>query len=237
MVSRLENSSEAAVLLTKAAAAAGTTAKPVMDPVRVLGLEAEGVLDGTQDASLVPGVTSFVVDNPTLDVTVAGLNQVTHTWWRNRASLAIALGASPATGAVLNTLQYEFRQLRRYGKGPNLALAGSDMMTRIEQELKAQGYYTQTGWANKGRIDGSVSDLAFKGLNIDYDPTLDDLGYGKRLYLLDTKAIRPMVIDGESGKDHAPARPEDKYVFYRAMTWFGGLICNQRNANGVYSIA
>jgi len=26
-------------------------------------------------------------------------------------------------------------------------------------------------------------------------------------------------------------------VFYRAMTWFGGLICNQRNANGVYSIA
>ena len=44
-----------------------------------------------------------------------------------------------------------------------------------------------------------------------------------------------MVIDGESGKDHAPARPEDKYVFYRARTWVGGLICNRRNGNGVYA--
>lgn len=191
--------------------------------------------DGTQDSTLVPGVTSFIVDDPTADVTVAGLNQVTHTWWRNRSSLSISLGASAATGAVLNTLQYEFRQLRRYGPGPNKMFAGSDMMDRIEKELKAQGYYTQTGWASQGRIDGSVADLAFKGLSIDYDPTLDDLGWSKRLYALDGKAIKQMVIDGENGKDHAPSRPEDKYVFYRARTWVGGLVCMQRNTSGVYA--
>lgn len=193
--------------------------------------------DGTQDADLVPGVLSFVVDDPTAAATVGGLSQTQHTWWQNRADLTINLGASAATGAVLTKLQNEFRQLRRYGGKPDTMLAGSDMMDRIEQELKAQGYYTDSGWANKGRIDGSVSDLAFKNVMIEYDPTLDDLGYSKRLYVLDSRTIHPMVIDGENGKDHAPARPENKYVYYRARTWVGGLVCNQRNANGVYAFA
>lgn len=195
-------------------------------------------LDGTQDAELSPGVTSFIVDDPTADLNVGGLNQVTHSWWRNRSSLTINLGAGPETGAVLNTLQYEVRQLRRYGGLKRSKwLAGSDMMDRIEKELKAQGYYTQTGWANKGRIDGSVSDLAFKGNDIDYDPTLDDLGWSKRLYVLDTDAIKPMVIDGEADKDHAPARPENVYAFFRARTWVGGMTCNRRNSSGVYAFA
>lgn len=193
--------------------------------------------DGTQDADLVPGLTSFVVDDPTAPTTVGGLSQVSHPWWRNRASLNITLGASAATGAVLNTLQREMRQLRRFGGRPDTMLAGSDMMERIEQELKAQGYYTDRGWANIGRIDGSVGDLGFKGVSIEYDPTMDDLGYAKRIYVLDSRSIHPMVIDGENGKDHAPARPENKYVFYRARTWVGGLVCNQRNANGVYGFA
>ena len=193
--------------------------------------------DGTQDADLVPGVLSFVVDDPTASATVLGLDQVVNTWWRNRANLTISLGASAATGAVLTELQSEFRQLRKYGGRPDTMLAGSDMMDRLEAELKAQGYYTMSGWANQGRIDGSITDLAFKGVNIEYDPTLDDLGYSKRMYVLDSKRIYPMVIEGENGKDHAPARPENKYVYYRARTWVGGLMCDQRNSHGVYAFA
>ena len=45
-----------------------------------------------------------------------------------------------------------------------------------------------------------------------------------------------MNVTGENWQKHSPSRPEDKYVFYRAMTYMGGLVCNQRNANGVYSI-
>ena len=191
--------------------------------------------DGTQDSKLVPGLTAYITDTPTADVTVAGLNQSVYSWWRNRANISISLGAGPSTGAVLNTLQYEMRQLRRYGGKPNTMLAGSDMMDRIEKELKAAGYYTQTGWAGKGRIDGSVSDLSFKGIDIDYDPTLDDLGYSKRLYVIDSRRLYLMTVDGENGKDHAPARPEDKYVFYRAKTWVLGLMCDQRNCHGVYA--
>jgi hypothetical protein len=192
--------------------------------------------DGTQDSKLVPGLLSFVVDDPTDAVTVLGIDQSANDWWQNRANLALT-HTTAADQAVVQELQKEFRQLRRYGGNPDLLLAGSDMMDWIERELRAKGNYTDNGWAGKGSIDASVADLAFKGKPIHYDPTLDDLGYADRLYVLDTKHIYPMAIEGESMKKHNPARPADKYVLYRAVTWVGGLVCDQRNCHGVYALS
>jgi hypothetical protein len=55
--------------------------------------------------------------------------------------------------------------------------------------------------------------------------------------VLDTRFIYPMAIQGEDMKRHFPARPENKYVFFRGLTYMGGLVCTKRNAQGVYSIA
>jgi hypothetical protein len=192
--------------------------------------------DGTQDSKVVPGIRSFVLDNPTSAIAVGGIDQNANPLWQNRASLALSTG-SAANQVVVQKLQNEFRQLRRYGGNPNLALCGSSFLDWFEQELRAKGNYTLEGWARSGRIDASVADVEFKGVSFEYDPTLDDLGLAKYLFLLDTRTIYPMVIDGEDEQKHAPARPENRYVFYRAMTWAGGLVCDQRNANGVYSIA
>jgi hypothetical protein len=138
---------------------------------------------------------------------------------------------------VVNTLRTEYRQLRRFGGNPNLWLAGSDWLDRMELEAKAKGNYTDTGWAQSGRMDMSVADMAFKGNAVEYDPTLDDLGLAKYLFVLDTRRLFPKVVDGENMKKHSPARPENKYTFYRAVTWVGGLICSQRNAHGVYAFS
>jgi hypothetical protein len=192
--------------------------------------------DGLPDTKLVPGVQSFVVDNPAAAATVGGIDQVANAWWRNRASLAIPSADATLQG-VVTVLQKEFRQLRRYGGNPNLLLAGSDFMEFFEKELRAKGNYTLEGWANKGMIDASVADIGFKGKPIKYDPSLDDQGKSKYLYVLDTKHIFPMAVEGESMRNHSPARPYDKYVFYRAKTWVGGLVTDQRNCHGVYSIA
>lgn len=192
--------------------------------------------DGTQDSDLVPGIRSFIVDDPTAASVVLGVDQSANTWWRNRASLALT--ASTASDQnVINTLQGEWRQLRRYGGKPNLVLAGSDFIEWVEKELRSKGNYTQDGWNSRGKTDAGMADIAFKGTTFTYDPTLDDESLAKYCFVLDTRTILPMVMDGEDMKDHRPARPENKYVFYRAKTWIGGLICNQRNANGVYSIA
>jgi hypothetical protein len=173
--------------------------------------------DGTQDAKQVPGVRSFVLDAPTSATVVAGIDQSANSWWRNRSSLAIST-ANASNQLLVQTLQNEVRQLRKFGGRPNLGLAGSSFLDWFEQELRAKGNYTLEGWAKSGSIDASVADLSFKGIDIRYDPTLDDLGLQKYCYILDTRTIYPMVIEGENMKKHAPARPENKYVFYRAMT-------------------
>lgn len=192
--------------------------------------------DGTQDSKEVPGIRSFIVNSPSSAAIVGGLDQSALSWWRNRASLNINAG-TPANQNLVNTLQAEFRQLRRYGNPRHVFLCGSDFLTAFEKELKALGNYTMTGWAQSGRIDASVADLAFKGVNLEYDPTLDDEGLAKYGFVIDMGAVNLMPMDGEDMKKHTPARPENKYVLYRAVTWTGGLAYDQRNTSGVYSIA
>lgn len=192
--------------------------------------------DGTQDAKLVPGIKSFILDDPTTATVVAGIDQLANTWWRNRALLLIDASV-PANQVLVNSLQKEWRQLRRFGGRPNLVLSGSDFLDAFEKELRAKGNYTETGWANQSRIDASIADASFKGVTFEYDPTLDDEGLSKYCYVFDTRHIFPMHIEGEDHRKHNPARPENQYVMYRAMTWMGGLVTNRRNVHGVYSIA
>lgn len=194
--------------------------------------------DGSQDSKQSPGVQSFILDDPTTATIVAGIDQSSNTWWRNRADVSITLGDTTGDSqAVVNTLRVEYRQLRRFGGNPTLWLAGSDFLDRMELELKAKGNYTDSGWAQSGRIDMSVADLAWKGHAIQYDPTLDDLGLAKRMYVIDPRRLFPKVVEGENMQKHMPARPENKYTFYRAVTWVGGMICDQRNAHGVYGFS
>lgn len=192
--------------------------------------------DGTQDPKVVPGIQSFILDDPTSATVVAGIDQSTNTWWQNRASLNINAG-TPSNQNVVTKLQQEWRQLRRYGGRPDLVLCGSDFIDAVERELRALGNYTLEGWTSKKNTDASIADISFKGVMFQYDPTLDDMSKSKYCYVLDCRRIFPKVVQGENGKDHRPARPENKYVFYRARTWVGGLVCTQRNAQGVYSIA
>lgn len=193
--------------------------------------------DGTQDADLVPGIQSFITTTPTVGTT-GGIDRVVNTWWRNRTNLAIASNSSTwANQPLARALQQDMRQLRKLGKGPDCAPAGSDFLDALEMELRKSGTFTQDGWAKSGKIDMSVADISFKGLEFEYDPTLDDEGLAKYCFLLDTNAIRLRVMEGEDKKQHNPSRPADKYVIYRAMTWTGGLTVDQLNTSEVMSIA
>lgn len=191
--------------------------------------------DGTQDAKVFPGILGLILTAPTTGTT-GGIDRATNSWWRNRASLS--LNVSTPSNLVLTTkLQNEFRQLRRYASPKHKFYAGSDFMDAFEQELRSKGNFTLEGWAKSGRIDASVADLAFKGVALQYDPLLDDLGYSKYGFVLDLNAIRLMPMEGEEWKMHTPERPPEKYVLYRALTWTGALTTNRLNTSGVYSIA
>lgn len=191
--------------------------------------------DGTQDAKQIPGILSFVVDNPTAGAVVGGIDQSAASWWRNIAVLGINAG-TPANQNLIDTMEKQWLQQTRYGGNPNLILCGSDYLNAYKAEMRANGSYTQTGFAGK-QSDASFGEMAFKGRPVQYDPTLDTLGRSKYCYVLDDRTIFPKHIEGENMKRHNPTRPADKYVMYRALTWVGGLVCRQRNANAVFSIA
>lgn len=193
--------------------------------------------NGTQDPKLVPGVTSFIVDDPTAAVNVGGLDQATNTWWRNYAALNIN-ASTPSNQNLTNALQKAWRQMMRYANTtPQWEFyCGSDFLEAYEKERREKGTYSLDGFMG-GQQDNGMADTFFKKIPMQYDPTLDDEGKSKFGYLIDHAQVKLMPIDGEDNKNHSPARPEDKYVLYRAMTWVGGLVCTQRNTSGVFSIA
>jgi len=190
--------------------------------------------DGTQDSKEVPGIRSMITNAPTTG-TVGGLDRATFTWWRNRVSLAVTPSASSQTLSKL--MRSEARQLRRYGARDFLLLAGSDFLEALDLEVAEKGSYTLEGFSKKGNTEIGLAEVTQRGLGTyEYDPTLDDLGLDDYCFVIDRKHIKLWVMDGEDKKTHAPARPADQYVMYRAMTWVGGLVGQQFNGCGVYSV-
>lgn len=190
--------------------------------------------DGTQDSKVFGGIGSFILKAPSAGVTF-GIDRVANPFWRNRSVTGINVSV-PSDQNLVQTLQKEFRQLRRFASPKHGFYAGSDFMDAFERELRSKGNFTLEGWAKSGRMDASVADLAFKGVMIQYDPLLDDLGQSKDAYVLDHNSIKLMPMEGEEWKMHTPARPPEKYVMYRAVTWTGALTANRLNTSGVYSI-
>ena len=199
--------------------------------------------DGTADAKALAGMRSIIVDSPAVGTT-GGLAR-TNTWWRNRAATA-AFGTAGGRGAIVSNvanggallqfLQQEYRQLIRFGSKPNKALAGSDFISAMEVEFRANGNYTMTGFS--GMQDLAMGQLKLPGGTvIEYDPTLDDLGFNKRMYWWDPRCIYLMKMDGEWDHRFSPARPFNQFVMYKSMTHTGQFVAQQLNGSGVYDIA
>lgn len=204
--------------------------------------------DGTSDTKAIAGIQAFILADPSLGST-GGLSR-SNSWWRNRAATTAANAAGSGNdqitssaangGALLQFLQAEERQLNRYAKGSRRSkkFAGSDFIGAIETELRANGQYAQTGWkGGDGTIDGAMPQVAWNGIVIEYDPTLDDMGLSKRMYDIDMRRICLYYMSGEKMKKANPARPHDRYVMYRGVTTTAVMAAAQLNTSGVYDIA
>lgn len=197
-------------------------------------------LDGSQDAKVFPGLQSIILPTATVATgTTGGIDRATNTWWRNRALTGTSkITASASSQTLSKALRSEVRQLTRYNGRPSLVLAGSSFLDALELEVAEKGVYTQEGFMKAGATDIGMADIRMRGVGtFQYDPTLDDLGLAKFCYLLDPRHIKLRPMDGEDMKRQNPARPADKYVLYRGLTWTGGLVADQLNCHGVYEVA
>lgn len=207
--------------------------------------------DGTSDTKAIAGIRAFILDDPALGST-GGINRTTNTWWRNQAATAAALAAgtgvgpiaSAATGGgvLLTFLGEERRRLRRYAKGTGVrhrCFAGSDFIAAMERELRANGSYFQEGMHSKQSVNAGMpteDGVPYGNWNIQYDPTLDDMGLAKRLYVIDMNAIKLLYMQGERKKKANPARPHDRFVMYQGVTSTAVMVAKRLRTSGVYDI-
>ncbi len=208
--------------------------------------------DGTSDAKALAGIGSIIKANPVAG-TVGGLSNVDNKWWRNRARTAAyktavdansalaghggdaVTSSTTAGGALIKVLQYEYRQLTRYGGQPDVAVCGSAFLEALESEIRANGLTSMTGFDKPH--DVSVGTVSFMNTDFIYDPTLDDLNLSKRCYWVDSKNIFLMKMDGEWRKQHTPARPYNQFLMYRSITSTGQMVAKQLNSSLVIDIA
>lgn len=195
--------------------------------------------DGSADAKYIPGIMAIIREDPTATQTVCGIS-TSNTWWRNLAATGVGgadakLVYSKTDGTLTERLSSYHRQLTRYGGDPDVWLAGSDFCDAVEREARYKGLLTTTGWYDK------KTNIKFKGImvgefEIVYDPTMDDLGYAKRLVCFDSNAIRLRPQKGEWAKVQDRPEPTDQLIISKSMTDRGALTCRQMDCNGVFDM-
>lgn len=193
--------------------------------------------DGTQSAQAVVGITGLFDDDPTQGV-VGGLDRATYNWWRHRVNLN--LDYSPTNRTLIRQLKREIRQQRRYGGRPDLIYAGSDMLDALEAEIDTKATYQVVGSSKDSVTVGSwdpEQPVFIRGVGwVKYEPWLDDHGYSKRMYVLDSKHVKLMPMKGEWMNPHKAVRPYDQFVLFKSVTVTMTISSDKLNANGVYGL-
>jgi hypothetical protein len=188
--------------------------------------------DGSQDAKAVPGLTSLITDTPTVGTT-GGVSRTQYPLWQNFANLNI--GVSAANQTLTRTLRNQVRLLKQFGGKPNKIFCGSKFIEALEVEVTEKGLYTQQGFA-KGENDAGVDKIKMLGLGtFEWDPTLDNRGQANRCYVYDDRRIKLMPMQGEENKVLTPERPYNYMVFFRNITWVGGMTVTQNNCNAIFA--
>jgi hypothetical protein len=204
--------------------------------------------DGSTDTKALAGIKAFLLANPNVGSTGA-ISRVANTWWRNDAATAAFGGAggqgaitsaSAGGGALITFMDKAARKRSKFANGQTnvMYFCGSDFIDAYKAELRANGYYTQSGWG-QGRPDGSMQDPMHGGLPLQWDPTMDDIGESKRCYAIDmgARGLKLMYMDGQKYKKHNPARPYDRMVMYNGISMTAVMVARQLNTSGVYDIA
>lgn len=204
--------------------------------------------DGSSDTKALAGIKSLLLANPFAGST-GGISRVANDWWRNDAMTSAANGAggfdeitsnTANGGALIEAMDIAARRRSKFRNGQTRVryFCGSDFIDAYKRELRANGYYTQSGWRG-GKPDGSMEDPQHGGLPLEWDPTMDDLGEAKRCYAIDMgrRGVRLLYMDGERMKRHNPARPHDRMVMYNGISTTAVLVAKQLNTSGVYDIA
>lgn len=204
-------------------------------------------LDGTQSTDSVPGLDALVSTTPTTG-TVGGIDRsiAANAYWRNNVQTGIASTA----GTLTEAMETQWRNCTRYGgEQPDIILMGgkaydayrNDAKQTINREIIIQG-----NGKNAPDVNSGVMGVYFKGVQVVWDPVLDQLeadfpgstiDWDKRIYFLNSKRLILKPAKGQWKQVRKPPRVYDRYTHYRAMTSRFAFSITKPNGTAVLSIA
>lgn len=204
-------------------------------------------LDGTQDPKAAQGLDFLVSTDPT-NQTVGGIPTASATYWRNNTNGPISTATA---GNLIAEMEQTWRDCTRYGQKsiPDLILCGSDFYDAYRKDLNATNsreIIIKEGGTGGPSIDGGTSDIYFRKVLVQWDPSFDALDdllgaitipWKKRCYFLNSKTIKLRPLPGHWMVNRKPPRMYDRYLFFWAMTSKYRLTINKRNANAVLWIS
>lgn len=200
--------------------------------------------NGTQSTTDIAGLDLLVSQTPSVSSVIGTLNQLTYTWWRNTASMAIT------QANLIAQMELVWRECTRYGgKQPDFILCGGTFLDiyRAAAGVTVNRQINGTAGLQKGgvSVDAGTTATYFHGVELIWDPVFDLLDtiegavtypWVKRCYFLNMDTIKLRPIKGHWMIARKPPRVYDRYIHYWALTCKAALTTNKRNANAVLSV-
>ena len=205
------------------------------------GLAIDTLLSGAQNAKSVPGLDHIVSTTPSAGT--VGQLTASASWWQNNTNLGLA------QAALIDGMDATWRDCIKYGGiKPNFIPCGEAFyedykaacIAGIGREIVSEGN-TRGGVT----MDGSVTRLFFKGVELIWDPMFEQLDaivgviaqpWTKRAYFLNTTSIKFRKVKGCWMVNRKPERLPDRYVHYFGQTTKHSMTTDQRNSMAVLSI-
>ena len=203
----------------------------------------EAILDGSQSAKAMPGLTHVVSTTPATGV-VGGVNAATQEYWRNNINLNI----DPSTDDVVEEWESTWDDVTRYGGTVTDAIFVGEAMYQafLEASNAIVSRHVNDGGNKRGGVslDPSTNNLFFHGVPVVKDPTFSELDaelggdtYSKMAFFLSKDALKFRPVKGEWMRNRKPERLPDRYVHYWGRTAKYSMTTDQRNGLAVLTLA
>lgn len=194
--------------------------------------------DGTQSTDAVVGLDALIPLDPSTG-TLGGIDRAANSYWRNYTDVNIE------AATMLNQMEKAWRECYRHGGTPDYIFAGSGFIDAYRNCLQPMMQYNvragSVATADGGVGDGSRTGLFFKGKEILWDPTFDDLDaadtpatkWATRCYFVNSKTLKWR----DNGYDIiTPVRPHDTLCLYEMINMRCAVTINRPNANAVLAL-
>jgi len=175
----------------------------------------------------------LVAYDPTASVSVGNINQLTHSWWRNRTSNSVS---TTFAGFLKEIRVLRLQASRGPGGSPDMHVVDENVYTLYEQALAAS--HRNPSYQ---KADIPFDNIAFYGKPVTHDERVPDVQAGSETqstssgtwYMFNMKFMN-IQVDRDTNFAPTPfQKPENQDAKVSHILWLGGIGTSNRRKHGV----